>query len=90
MKVWNETESVPLDKNESGSQEEWARRFSQREKQLLVGKGTRGYRRFLRMIPKQMRRTGDPQTPRVAEQCSKRDFDKRFALWRALLNRAYA
>ena len=70
MKVWNETESVPLDKNESGSQEEWARRFSQREKQLLVGKGTRGYRRFLRMIPKHNRKTGDPQTPRVAEQCS--------------------
>jgi hypothetical protein len=85
-KVWNETESVPLDKNESGSQEEWARRFSQREKQLLVGKGTRGYRRFLRMIPKHMRKTGDPQTPRVAEQCSKRAFDGRLKQWRILLH----
>jgi hypothetical protein len=85
-KVWNETENVPLDKNESGSQEEWARRFSQREKQLLVGKGTRGYRRFLRMIPKQMRKTGDPQTPRVAEQCSKRAFDGRLKQWRILLH----
>jgi hypothetical protein len=85
-KVWNETESVPLDKNESGSQEEWARRFSQREKQLLVGKGTRGYRRFLRMIPKQARKTGDPQTPRVAEQCSKRAFDGRLKQWRILLH----
>merc|ERR1719393_504370 len=85
-KVWNETESVPLDKNESGTQEEWARRFSQREKQLLVGKGTRGYRRFLRMIPKQMRKPGDPQTPRVAEQCSKRAFDGRLKQWRILLH----
>jgi hypothetical protein len=85
-KMWTETESVPLDKNESGNQEEWARRFSQREKQLLVGKGTRGYRRFLRMIPKPMRRTGDPQTPRVAEQCSKRAFDGRLKQWRILLH----
>merc|ERR1719197_2038328 len=83
---WNETESVPLDKNESGSQEEWARRFSQREKQLLVGKGTRGYRRFLRMIPKPMRKPGDPQTPRAAEQCSKRAFDGRLKQWRILLH----
>merc|ERR1719247_507051 len=35
-KMWTETESVPLDKNESGNQEEWARRFSQREKQWRI------------------------------------------------------
>jgi hypothetical protein len=83
---WTETECVPLDNNEAGTMEEWARRFSQREKQLLVGKGTRGYRRFLRMIPKQMRKPGDPQTPRVAEQCSKRAFDGRLKQWRILLH----
>merc|ERR1740138_1938822 len=83
---WQETECVALDNNEAGTQEEWARRFSQREKQLLVGKGTRGYRRFLRMIPKQARKTGDPQTPRVAEQCSKRAFDGRLKQWRILLH----
>jgi hypothetical protein len=83
---WTETERVALDKNESGTQDEWARRFSQREKQLLVGKGTRGYRRFLRVIPKNMRKAGDPQTPRVAEQCSKRAFDGRLKQWRILLH----
>jgi len=83
---WQETECVALDNNEAGTQEEWARRFSQREKQLLVGKGTRGYRRFLRMIPKQNRKPGDPQTPRVAEQCSKRAFDGRLKQWRILLH----
>jgi hypothetical protein len=83
---WTETERVALDKNESGTEEEWARRFSQREKQLLVGKGTRGYRRFLRMLPKNIRSAGDPQTPRVAEQCSKRAFDGRLKQWRILLH----
>merc|ERR1719482_1373982 len=83
---WAETECVALDNNEAGTQEEWARRFSQREKQLLVGKGTRGYRRFLRMIPKTNRKPGDPQTPRVAEQCSKRAFDGRLKQWRILLH----
>jgi hypothetical protein len=83
---WTETECVVLENNEAGTQEEWARRFSQREKQLLVGKGTRGYRRFLRMIPKPMRKPGDPQTPRVAEQCSKRAFDGRLKQWRILLH----
>jgi histone RNA hairpin-binding protein len=84
--AWGETECVALDNNEAGTQEEWARRFSQREKQLLVGKGTRGYRRFLRMIPKANRKPGDPQTPRVAEQCSKRAFDGRLKQWRILLH----
>lgn len=67
-------------------EQEWARRFSQREKQLLVGKGTRGYRRFLRDIPKGSRKSGDPATPRVAEQCSKRAFDGRLKQWRILLH----
>lgn len=84
--AWEETENVMLENGESGTQSEWARRFAQREKQLLVGKGTRGYRRFLRLIPKTQRKTGDPQTPRVAEQCSKRAFDGRLKQWRILLH----
>jgi len=83
---WVETDSVVLDTTQGGTQDEWARRFSQREKQLLVGKGTRGYRRFVELIPKQDRTSGDPQTPRVAEQCSKRAFDGRLKQWRILLH----
>jgi len=85
-KEWVETESVQLEPGDVGMEQEWARRFSQREKQLLVGKGTRGYRRFLRDIPKLQRKSGDPSTPRVAEQCSKRAFDGRLKQWRILLH----
>jgi hypothetical protein len=83
---WAVTETVPLAKTADASQEEWERRFCQREKQVMVGKGTRGYQEYVKMIPKDQRTARDPATPRVAEQCSKRAFDGRLKQWRILLH----
>jgi len=83
---WMVTETVPLAKTVEASQEEWERRFCQREKQVMVGKGTRGYQQYVAMIPKEKRSARDPSTPRVAEQCSKRAFDGRLKQWRILLH----
>jgi hypothetical protein len=83
---WVVTETVPLAKTADASQEEWERRFCQREKQVMVGKGTRGYQEYVKMIPKDQRTARDPATPRVAEQCSKRAFDGRLKQWRILLH----
>jgi hypothetical protein len=83
---WVVTEAVPLAKTVDASQEEWERRFCQREKQVMVGKGTRGYQEYIKMIPKEQRTARDPSTPRVAEQCSKRAFDGRLKQWRILLH----
>jgi hypothetical protein len=52
----------------------------------MVGKGTRGYQEYIKMIPKEQRTARDPSTPRVAEQCSKRAFDGRLKQWRILLH----
>jgi hypothetical protein len=52
----------------------------------MVGKGTRGYQEYVKMIPKEQRTARDPATPRVAEQCSKRAFDGRLKQWRILLH----
>lgn len=84
--AWIVTETVPLAKTVEASQEEWERRFCQREKQVMVGKGTRGYQQYVQMIPKEKRTARDPSTPRVAEQCSKRAFDGRLKQWRILLH----
>jgi hypothetical protein len=84
--AWQITESVQLTRTSDATQEEWERRFCQREKQVMVGKGTRGYQEYLQMIPKDQRAPRDPVTPRVAEQCSKRAFDGRLKQWRILLH----
>jgi len=84
--AWQITESVQLTRTSDATQEEWERRFCQREKQVMVGKGTRGYQEYLQLIPKDQRAPRDPVTPRVAEQCSKRAFDGRLKQWRILLH----
>lgn len=82
------TETVQLSKDDADgvSLKEWEGRLNRREKQVQVGKNTAGYRGFREWEKMHGRQAGDPQTPRVAEQCSKRQFDGRLSHWRILLH----
>jgi hypothetical protein len=66
--------------------EEWEARFSQREKQIEIGKGTKGYLNYMNKIPKNLRNINDPSTPVAREKTSKRQFDGKLREWRGLLN----
>ncbi|OAO12530.1 Histone hairpin binding protein [Blastocystis sp. ATCC 50177/Nand II] len=46
-----------------------------RIKQIMFGKNTDGYQRYLMLIPKEKRRPNDPQTPDPYEDTSKRRFE---------------
>jgi len=83
---WVVTDTVQLARTADATIEEWERRLCQREKQIMVGKGTHGYQQYIKTVPKSQRTARDPQTPRVAEQCSKRAFDGRLKQWRILLH----
>eukprot|EP00397_Hematodinium_sp_SG-2012_P008378 GEMP01008437.1.p1 GENE.GEMP01008437.1~~GEMP01008437.1.p1 ORF type:complete len:269 (+),score=58.69 GEMP01008437.1:259-1065(+) len=65
---------------------EWSSRFNRREKQIQVGKNTEGYRGLLKWREDHGVNQGEPQTPRVAELSSKRQFDGRLSHWRILLH----
>merc|ERR1719197_314264 len=52
----------------------------------MIGKGTPGYQEYIKRFPKDKRTERDPDTPRVALQCSKRAFDGRLKQWRILLH----
>lgn len=61
---------------------EWEARFQQREKQIELGKATKGYLNYSKAIPKAKRSQADPQTPDSREMCSKRQFDGKLHKWR--------
>jgi len=88
--VWIVTEEAKLKKTDTASKgikpEEWAARFNRREKQVQVGKNTDGYRGLLAWRAKNGCSNGEPQTPRVSELSSKRQFDGRLSHWRILLH----
>jgi len=88
--VWIVTEEEKLKKTDSAARgiqpKEWAARFNRREKQVQVGKNTDGYRGLLAWRAKNGLNNGEPQTPRVAELSSKRQFDGRLSHWRILLH----
>lgn len=67
---------------EGGDENEWEARFQQREKQIELGKATKGYLAYIKAVPKPNRSQADPQTPDSREMCSKRQFDGKLHKWR--------
>ena len=61
---------------------EWEARFQQREKQIELGKATKGYQAYSKAVPREKRTPQDPQTPDSREMCSKRQFDGKLHKWR--------
>ena len=61
---------------------EWEARFQQREKQIELGKNTKGYKAYTKKMAKDKRTINDPQTPDSREMCSKRQFDGKLHKWR--------
>ena len=61
---------------------EWEARFRQREKQIEIGKNTKGYKAYGKKVNKDKRTLNDPQTPDSREMCSKRQFDGKMHKWR--------
>jgi len=89
--MWNLMEEYNLSKSRkpvgrSVPPSEWSARFNRREKQIQVGKNTEGYQGLMKFREKHGRNHGEPQTPRVAELSSKRQFDGRLSHWRILLH----
>ncbi|CBZ54923.1 hypothetical protein NCLIV_053490 [Neospora caninum Liverpool] len=68
-------------------EEDWARRESARMKDIAIGKATEGYRNFIRAIPKDQRREGDPATPDPKQRCTKAQFQREYQDWRKQLHR---
>ena len=64
------------------TQAEWQARFQQREKQIELGKATKGYLVYSKTVKKDKRTSADPQTPDSREMCSKRQFDGKLHKWR--------
>ena len=67
---------------EASADSEWEARFQQREKQIELGKATRGYVAFTKAVSRDKRTQADPQTPDSREMCSKRQFDGKLHKWR--------
>ena len=64
------------------TQAEWQARFQQREKQIEMGKATKGYQVYTKSVKREKRTPADPQTPDSREMCSKRQFDGKLHKWR--------
>lgn len=67
---------------EGTGETEWEARFQQREKQIDLGKATKGYLNYTKAVPREKRSQTDPQTPDSREMCSKRQFDGKLHKWR--------
>jgi len=68
-----------------GEDHEWEARFQQRERQIELTKGSKGYQAYIAKTPKEHRSHNDPQTPSGREMCSKRQFDGKLLKWRKML-----
>lgn len=62
-------------------------RVRQRLKQIQFGKNTLGYERYISLVPKNKRVKGDPRTPDIHKNCSKRSWDGLVRQWRRQLHR---
>jgi len=62
-------------------------RLRQRQKQIDYGKNTRGYERYMELVPKHRRRRSDPRTPDKHQKYSKRAWDGLVRKWRRDLHR---
>jgi len=68
------------------SQELNQRRLETRQRQIDIGKNTPGYQNYIRSVPKDQRKRGDPQTPHKHQICSKRSWDGQIRKWRRMLH----
>lgn len=77
------------DSVESSGTERDAHRIQQRQKQILFGKVTDGYRQYVRCVPHKLRdsnNTRHPVTPRIDQLVSKRTWDNLVGAWRRALH----
>mmetsp|Transcript_87155 Transcript_87155/g.247112 ORF Transcript_87155/g.247112 Transcript_87155/m.247112 type:complete len:561 (-) Transcript_87155:113-1795(-) len=83
-------EAVQLDpsKCQELSLEAWEDRLNRREHQIRIGKATREYTLWRQEVARRGAQPGDPQTPRVAAQNSKRVFEVAYHRWRCTLHDA--
>ena len=72
---------------ERDAREDDAQRLKQRQKQIDFGKNTRGYERYVALVPRDQRKFDDPWTPDKTAPCSKRAFDGRIRKWRRELHK---
>lgn len=63
-----------------------ADRQRRRQRQIMKGKTTIGYKNYLRLTPKNRRTRNMPRTPNYTEDISKRRFDGRIRAWRRALH----
>jgi len=61
-------------------------RIAGRQKQIEYGKNTIGYGRYLALVPKKLRKRGQPKTPNKYQICSKRSWDGQIRKWRRQLH----
>eukprot|EP01065_Artemidia_motanka_P029204 TRINITY_DN3528_c1_g1_i1.p1 TRINITY_DN3528_c1_g1~~TRINITY_DN3528_c1_g1_i1.p1 ORF type:complete len:637 (+),score=248.44 TRINITY_DN3528_c1_g1_i1:156-1913(+) len=74
---------------DEGGEERDGHRVQQREKQIMFGKVTVGYRNYVAVVPREDRQVGNehhPTTPRVNQICSKRNWDCQVGVWRRALH----
>eukprot|EP00741_Cyanophora_paradoxa_P023829 tig00021623_g23017.t1 len=79
--------SPPAVGGAAGEKEEDPHRLRQRQKQIDYGKNTRGYDRYVQLVPKHRRRRGDARTPDKYMKCSKRAWDGLIRKWRRELHK---
>ena len=80
--TWVLDQAVQLTETGDFSQQKWAHRFGSRELLVANVKAGAAYRQYADTVSLDRRAPGDPSTPRVGVQSSKRDFDKALKLWR--------
>lgn len=80
--------AVQLDpwQNQGLSRRDWERRFSRREHQIGIAKGTEEYRKWQQYFARHGRHVDQPLTPRVVSQNSKREFETEYSKWRIQLH----
>ncbi|GAX74534.1 hypothetical protein CEUSTIGMA_g1983.t1 [Chlamydomonas eustigma] len=61
-------------------------RQMQWQKQIDYGKNTLGYQNYLNLVPKELRKRGDPVTPDASQDISKKRFDGQIRAWRRSLH----
>jgi Histone RNA hairpin-binding protein RNA-binding domain len=76
---------------ETGGRETDPRRLEQRQKQIDIGKNTRGYDKYSQSVAHHKRhlskaQSDHPLTPDIYQRCSKRAFDGKVREWRRLLH----
>ena len=86
MSMLSESPSSRLGGGSEGDNE-WEARFQQREKQIELGKKTKGYKIYTKEVPKEKRTVDHPHTPDSREMCSKRQFDGKLHKWRKGIHR---